>query len=197
MDHCAGLFMLESIVCYVVWLLVVCDIPSMSLNPVLVVWYSQTICLVWHIPHTTSHLLLSISFVLLHACVHRWWSVVSMILLFNAGRMQCLPPVCWGWPSCHCWVPCDQEPPLWVWRCWMHSIALGSPRGPAVHGGVPCEILWIWCEGHWQGLPALTRLACIVFCLSDTFCDLSGHTYILHGRSRHGHLYLSCANLFI
>ena len=66
--------MLESIVCYVVWLLVVCDIPCHSTQCVVVFCSkAQTMYLVVTCTTcTTSHLLLSISFVLLHACVHRW-----------------------------------------------------------------------------------------------------------------------------
>ena len=35
-------------------------------------------------------------------CVHRWWSVVILFLLFNAGRTQFLSLVCHGRPSCGC-----------------------------------------------------------------------------------------------
>ena len=81
----------------------------------------------------------------------------ELVPLFNAGRVQCLSLVCWGRPSCHCWVPCpkDEGLPLWLRWWWIYSLALGSPRGPVVHGGVPCEILWIWCKGSWQGWATL------------------------------------------
>ena len=104
---------------------------------------------------TTSHLLMSIYFGRLHACVHRWWSVESMFLLFDVGRAQCLWCLCCWWPSCCCWVPCPQNggPPLWLWWWWIHSLALGSPRGPVLHGGVPREILRIWSESKGQGWP--------------------------------------------
>ena len=59
MVHCAGLFMLWSIVCYVVWLLAVRDIPCHSIQCVLVLCSKgQTMYLV--VTCTTSHLLLCI-----------------------------------------------------------------------------------------------------------------------------------------
>ena len=44
--------------------------------------------------------------------------------------------------------PQDGGPPLWLWwwRIPVHSLALDIQQGVVVHGGVPCEILWIWCE---------------------------------------------------
>ena len=106
--------------------------------------------------------------------------------MFNAGRNQCLSLVCSLWPSCHRWIPCFKNggPPLWFRWCWIHSLALGSPWGPAVHGGVPREILWIWCEGSWQGWPTLFA-ACLIF-LRPLW------THLLHEHRRNGHLYLSC-----
>ena len=89
------------------------------------------------------------------ACVYRWWSVVSLFLLFNAGTTQCLSFVCHGRPSSCCWVPCHQDggAPLWLWWCWIHSLALGSPSGSVVLGEVPCEILRIWSKRKGQGWP--------------------------------------------
>ena len=108
--------------------------------------------------HTTCmyHLMCIILCLLHHPacmCVHMWWSVVSLFLLFNAGRTQCLSLVCWGWPPCCCSAPCSQDggPPLWYWWSWIHSLALGIPFWSFLHGGVPHEILWIWCEGNGQG----------------------------------------------
>ena len=123
---------------------------SMWLNAVCTCSKPQCRCLVSHALQCTYHFTPTIVYflTLLHACVHRWWSVVSLFLLFNAGRIQCLSLVCWGWPSCCCSIPYPQNggPPLWVWWWWKHSFGLCSPRRPVVHGGVPREILWIWCE---------------------------------------------------
>ena len=115
----------------------------------------------------------------------------ELVPLFNAGRVQWIWFVCSWWPSCRRWIPRPQNggPPLWLCWCWIHSLALGSPRGQAVHGGVPREILWIWCEGSWQGWPTLFA-ACLMLLWPL-------RTQQLHGHSRDGHLYLSCVNLFV
>ena len=151
MDHCAALFMLESIISYVVWLLVVvCDTPCHSIQGVLVFCCkAQTMYLVFTCRTNTYHF----TPMYLHACMHRWWSVVSLFLLFNAGWTQRLSLVCCWWPSCCYKVPFPQDegPPLWLWWRWIHSLALGSPKGPVVHSRVPREILWIWCENKGQG----------------------------------------------
>ena len=159
---------------------------SMSLNPCLLVFCSkaQTMYLVVTCTTcTTSYLLLSISFVLLYACVHRWWSVVRLFLLPNVGRTQCLSLVCWGWPSCCCSIPCSQNggPPLWLWWWWIHSLALGIPHGSAVHGGVPLEILWIWCESKGQGWPILCSVYCMLFSNASKEClGLCPFTSVTH-----------------
>ena len=86
------------------------------------------------------------------ACLHRWFCY-ELVLLLNAGWVQCLSLVCCWRPSCCCRIPWPQDggPPLWLWCCWIHSLALGSSRRSIVHGGVPCAILWIWCESKRQG----------------------------------------------
>ena len=106
--------------------------------------------------------------------MHKWWSVVSLFPLFNAERTQFLSSVCYGWPPCCRWIPCPKNggPPFWLWWCWIHSLALGSPSRTVVHGGVPREILWIWCEGSWQGWPTLFAVCLMHFVTSP----LSGHT---------------------
>ena len=91
----------------------------------------------------------------IYFCVtlHRWRPVVSLFLFFNLGRTQCLSLVCCMRPSWGCWVPCPQDggPPLWLWWWWEHSLAHGSQFWAVVCGEVPREILWIWCDGRWQG----------------------------------------------
>ena len=86
------------------------------------------------------------------ACMHKWFCH-EFVLLLNVGWVQCLWCMCCWRPSYYCWVPCPQNggPPLWLWWWWIHSITLCSPRGSVVHGGVPCEILWIWRESKGQG----------------------------------------------
>ena len=116
----------------------------------------------------------------------------ELVLSFYAERTKCLSLVCCWRPSCCHWVPCPQDggPSLWLWWWRSHSLALCSLFWSVVHGGVPREILWIWCEGHWQGWPALLT-ACLMCVLHPLW------THLLHGHSRHGHLYLSCVNLFM
>ena len=134
--------------------------------------------------------LLHTRFIMLTAHVCTGGDLLWAFPIFNAGREQFPSLVCSCWPSCHCWVPCPKDggPPLWLRWWWIHSLALGCPRGQAVHGGVPREILWIWCEGSWQGWPTLFA-ACLML-LWPLW------THQLHGHSRDGHLYLSCVNLF-
>ena len=156
-------------------------------------------------PHT--YILPSFSLYILHSCVHRWWCVVSLYLLFNAGRTQCPSHMCCGWPSCCGSVHCSQDggPHVCLWWCWVHSIALGSPRGSVVYGGVLHQILRTWCESKGQGWPTL-----FAACLMHFLWPLWPH--LLHGHRRqkcvlettlaHIHVNLNCnlvyhVNLYI